>query len=288
MVKKVEWIPIAPTGSSLPAIKRAKKAEFVEYRGASADVIATEDVVLAGPALHPLIDVRVSNQEIDVSLAGNLGLGTIFNASASANEVGYWLEAMAYTDQFEQLPPADGEIVANRFGAGLRVMFRVQVLDATANLNIAFLGASLDANYATASYEVDGFGLGPGALVTILAGLNSSGTLTGDALYKLNTTILSTLTDYIKQHVDDLQPQRVAALVSTPKAGDSLDTSHAVLYAKRQISSGHTLQTALDDAGDLDRATINLVYSDALKTSDPSVVPNNIQRQAANDWLADN
>jgi hypothetical protein len=223
-----------------------------------------------------------------VSLAGNIGLGTIFNASASANEVGYWLEAMVYTDQFEQLPPADGQVVANRFGAGLRVMFRVQVLDASANLNLAFLGASLDAQYATASYEVDGIGLGAAALPAILGGLNASGTLTGDALYQLNTTILKSLTDYIKQHAADLQPQRVAALISTPQPGDSLDVSQAVLYAKRQISSGHNLQTALEGAGDLDRATISLVYSDALKTSDPSAAPNSTQKQSANDWLADN
>jgi hypothetical protein len=45
--------------------------------------------------------------------------------------------------------------MASRFGTGLRIMFRVQVLDGTANLNFTFLGTSLDANYATADYEID-------------------------------------------------------------------------------------------------------------------------------------
>jgi len=167
-------------------------------------------------------------------------------------------------------------------------MFRVQVLDASANLNLAFLGASLDAQLATANYEIDGFGLGAAALPTILDGLNSSGTLTGDALYKLNTTVLTKLAEYIKQNASTLQPQRVAALISIPKPGASLAVSQAVLYAKRQIAQGHNLQTALEGAGDLDPATIGLVYSDALTSSDQSVVPNAIQRQSASDWLADN
>jgi hypothetical protein len=274
----VEWIPIASLGSRLPALKRT---HAVELRRAAA-------VFAGAPVAHPLIDVRVSNQQVSVTLAGNIGLGTIFDASATSNEVGYWLEALAYTDQFEQLPPSDGEVVANRFGVGLRIMFRVQVQDSNANLNFAFLGASLDTHYATANYEVQGFGLGVAALPTILDGLNTTGTLTGDSLYELNTTVLTKLTEYIKQNADTLQPQRVAALISTPQPGNSLDVSQAVLYAKRQVSQGSNLQTALEGSGDLDSATIRLVYSDALKTSDPSDVPNAIQGQSADEWLADN
>jgi hypothetical protein len=60
--------------------------------------------------VHPLVGVCVSNQQISVTFAGNIGIGAIFNGAAQSNEVGYWLEAMTYTDQFEQLPLSDGEI----------------------------------------------------------------------------------------------------------------------------------------------------------------------------------
>lgn len=89
----MEWIPIGHRGSYLQPLKSTRR---------SAALVTTQ------PAAHPLIDVRVSNQEISVNVAGNIGLGAIFSGSASSNEVGYWLEAMAYTDQFEQLPPAGG------------------------------------------------------------------------------------------------------------------------------------------------------------------------------------
>jgi hypothetical protein len=82
----VEWIPIASTGTPIATRKLTEAAALTPLATA----------IAAAPAAHPLLDVRVWNQQISVNLAGNIGLGTIVNASASSNEVGYWLEAMAY------------------------------------------------------------------------------------------------------------------------------------------------------------------------------------------------
>jgi hypothetical protein len=67
----------------------------------------------------PIQDTRVSNQQIDITFAANINLGTIFTGSVAYNETGYWLDAMAYADKFEEDPPDDGVIVAERFWRGL-------------------------------------------------------------------------------------------------------------------------------------------------------------------------
>jgi hypothetical protein len=262
--------------------------------GASAVRVMTAAAAPGAAALAPVAapaveDTRISNQEISVTLAGNLNIGAIFTGSVSANEVGYWLDAMAYTDKYEEAPSANGMQLASRFGYGLRVMFRVRKLNPKANLNYGLIGASLDAGFAQASYEIDAFGLGSGALAVILEGIAQSGTsLTSDTFYKLNTSILKNLVAYIKAHLATLTPMRVAALVTSTEDADSLDTSSAVLYAVRQISKGRSLQDALNGAGDLDPTSIRLAYSSIVgDLSDETAPPSSSDRDKANDWLAD-
>src|SRR5579885_1137713 len=106
-------------------------------------------------------DTRVSNQQIDVTLAANLNLGAIFDGTLSAGEIGYWLDAMAYSDQYEHASGPNGIILGDRFGYGLRVMFRVKQLNAKAKLNYNLIGANVDAGFAQAGYEIEAYGFGP-------------------------------------------------------------------------------------------------------------------------------
>jgi hypothetical protein len=55
---------------------------------------------------------------------------------------------------------------------------RVQTVNGQASLNYGLIGAALDIRNATASYEIDAFGLGAGALNTILGGIAQGGDLT--------------------------------------------------------------------------------------------------------------
>ena len=237
-------------------------------------------------------DTRVSNQQIDVTLAGNLNIGAIFGGTVAAGEVGYWLDAMAYSDQYENAPGPNGVILGNRFGYGLRVMFRVKQLSAKAKLTYNLIGASVDAGFAQAGYEIEAYGFGPQAphaLATILDGVASSGTtLTADTFYKLNSSILKNLVAYIESNEATMQPVRVATLVSNSKPGDSLDVSQAVLYAMRAISSGATLEAALKSAGDLDPTSIRLAYSSIMGDVPSNTEPSNANSAAADRWLSDN
>jgi hypothetical protein len=231
----------------------------------------------------------VSNQEISVSLAGSLNLGAIFTGAISNNEVGYWLDAMAYSDRYEETPAPNGLVLASRFGFGLRIMLRVRKINPKATLNYGLIGAAVDAGFAQASYEIDSFGLGQQALPLILGGIAQAGpSLTSDTFYKLNTSILKNLVTYINANLTSLQPVRVAALVRSALEADSLDRSEAVLFAMREIRSGKTLHDALANAGDLDSSTIRLTYANILGDSSETIQPTTINQQQADEWLADN
>lgn len=246
------------------------------------------------PPAEPLAiqDTRVSNQQIDVTVAGNLNISSIFTGSVSASDVGYWLDAMAYSDRYEETPAPDGLILGNRFGYGLRLMFRVRQLSPKASLNYGLIGASVDAGFAQASYEIDAFGFGAKAnqaLAAILEGVASAGTsLTGDTFYKLNSSILKNLSAYIEANQATMQPVRVATFVKPTLSGDSLDISLAVLYAMRQIRAGNTLQDALNSSGSLDSTGIRLAYANILGDASPTTVPSDANCSAADQWLADN
>lgn len=244
------------------------------------------------PAHLPIEDTRVSSQEIGLTFAGNLGLGSIFKGAIQANEVGYWLDAMAYSDRYERESGPHGVILGNRFGYGLRVMFRVKQLNSKASLNYWLIGASLDAGFAQASYEINAVGFGSHAnqaLATILDGVASSGaSLTGDTFYQLNSSILKNLVAYIKDNQATMQPVRVASLITTLPGGSSLTTSHAVLYAMREIREGKTLQEALNSAGDFDSTAIRLAYAKIMVNVSPTSTPTDANRRDADRWLADN
>jgi hypothetical protein len=271
----MQWIPIPSTGGNLKAFGIVLPKSKLRGSGKAA----------AGSP--PVEDTRVSNQQISVALAVNLGLSPIFSGTVSSNEVGYWLDAMAYTDQYEAEPTQGNLVLATRFGFGIRVMFRVQVLNANAKLNYGAIGAAIDAQFASATYEIDAFGLGAGALPIILGSLKQFGNLTSDAFYSLNSAIIKNLIDYIKAHIGEFQPQRVAALLQSIGASDSLDVSQAILFAMREIRSGTSLRDALAKADDLDSASIRLVYSTMLGDVPDTTVPNKQQRDSADEWLAD-
>jgi hypothetical protein len=270
----VQWIPI-------PSNEVSASTSNADLGAASTNALAPATVE----------DTRVSNQEISVTLAGSLNIGAIFTGAVSANEVGYWLDAMAYSDRYEETPASKGLVLANRFGFGLRVMFRVRKLSPKANLNYGLLGAAIDAGFADASYEIDAIGFGTHAgeaLSMILEGLATSGpALSSDTFYKLNTSILKNLVTYIKTNLTTMQPMRVATLLRSALDEDSLEISHAILFAMRQISSGNRLVDALAAAGDMNPVAIRLAYANVMGDVADTTKPTKSDRRTADEWLAD-
>ncbi|MDQ1638801.1 MAG: hypothetical protein QOF62_2140 [Pyrinomonadaceae bacterium] len=270
----MEWIPTSSSESSAAAPLANTDNAFKE--------------TLASAAVQ---DTRVSNQEISVTLAGSLNIGAIFTGAVSANEVGYWLDAMAYSDRYEETPAANGLVLANRFGFGLRVMFRVRKLNPKANLNYGLLGAAIDAGFAEASYEIDAIGFGTHAaeaLAMILEGVGAYGpALNSDTFYKLNTSITKNLVAYIKTNLKSLQPTRVATLLRSALDEDSLQMSHAILFAMRQIKDGKRLIDALAAAGDMNPIAIRLAFANVMGDVSDTTKPTKADSKTAGEWLAD-
>lgn len=270
----MQWIPVSPAAEATFAADESTGATL-------ADKLTAEAVE----------DTRISNQEISVTLAASMNIGAIFNGAVSANEFGYWLDAMAYSDRYEEAPAPNGLVLAHRYGYGLRVLFRVRKLNVKASLNYGLLGAALDVGYARASYQILGLGFGSNvnqALAIILDGVASSGAnLNGETFYKLNSSILKNLVAYIKDNLDKMQPTRVAALVRGASDGASLDASQAILFAMRRIRGGESLQEALAAAGDLDSAAIRLAYANVLGDVEETTKPTKDNRHTADEWLDD-
>ena len=122
-----------------------------------------------------LNNTKVSAQDISVSLAAKLGIGSIFSGSVSYNDHGYYLDAMAFSDQYQERSGPDATVYATRWGVGLRILLRVQALQANLSLNYAVIGAAVQLGYARASYEVQTYGMGAAALSIVLGGLADVG-----------------------------------------------------------------------------------------------------------------
>jgi len=59
-----------------------------------------------------LNNTKVSAQDISVSLAAKLGIGSIFSGSVSYNDHGYYLDAMAFSDQYQERSGPDATVYA--------------------------------------------------------------------------------------------------------------------------------------------------------------------------------
>jgi hypothetical protein len=154
-------------------------------------------------------NIAVSTQQISVSVAGKLGIGSIFTSSVQANETGFWMDAMQFADSAVVQDP-NNIVSQTRWGYGLRILCRAQKLDASFNLSFAIVGAAVDLGLATVSYEVQTIGLGPAALGAILGGLSQFGALTGDTFHDLNTKVIQNLNDVIAHPPTALTPRPVA------------------------------------------------------------------------------
>ncbi len=233
-----------------------------------------QNVIVAGGASN-----------ISVSLATNLGVGTIFTGTAKASEFGYWLDAVASADSATK--PTDANIVnKTRWGYGLRIMFRVQQLDASASLNFATIGANVQLGLLSASYEVQTLGLGPLALTAILDGISQFGTINRDTFADLNTTVIDNVKKVIADPQAILTVRPLAVQVNFPVEQNPIDKAQSEVFAMRRIREGTDLKDALAKAG-LNRSVddIRAVYLKVAGNIPEDQKPPQSARDFAKAWL---
>ncbi len=203
----------------------------------------------------------VAKQQISVSVAQQLGLGSIFGFSTKVNETVFWMDAMQFADS-PCKPSPDNIVSQTRWGYGLRILCRAQSLDASFNLNFDVLGAAVDLGLASVNYEVQTYGLGPAALPAILGGLSLFGALDGRTFHDLNTTVVQNLNKLIEKPPAPLTPRPVAVQLRIPVVMDPVIKARSEVFAMRRLREDMPLTDALAKAaGKFDTAAIRTVYS---------------------------
>jgi hypothetical protein len=236
----------------------------------------------------PIGSVTVSTQQISISVAAKLGIGSIFTSSGQGNEAGFWLDAMAFADS--AIVPASRTpqniVSQTRWGYGLRILFHARQLDTSFNLSFAVLGAGVEFGLIAASYEVQTIGLGPMALAATLDGISQFGTLRGDTFHDLNTTVIHNLSKLIADPPSAFEPRPIAAMLSIPVELDPIVKARSEVFAVRRIREGQSLKDALSRAGDkYDGSAIRSVYQKLASGLQDADVPPESAKTSAKEWL---
>ncbi|MDQ1638800.1 MAG: hypothetical protein QOF62_2139 [Pyrinomonadaceae bacterium] len=230
-------------------------------------------------------DVRVSSQTLSISVAGKLGVGSIFAASVQGNEFGFWLDAMASADSAPVSKP-ESVVSQTRWGYGLRILFRARQLDTSVKLNLAILGAAVELGLASASYEVQTIGLGPMALGAILDGISQFGTLRGDTYHDLNTTVIGNISKLIKDHAAEFVPRPIAVQLRIPVEQDPIPKAHTEVFAMRRVREGLSIKDAVARAGGkYDENVIRAVYRKIAPGLQDTKPPSESAKDKAKQWL---
>lgn len=230
-------------------------------------------------------NVSLERQDLSISLGAKLGVGSIFASSVQANELGFWLDAMAFADSAFGTDPQN-IVNQTRWGYGLRIMFRARQLSTSVNLNFALIGAAIDYGLASASYEVQTVGLGPMALGAVLNGLSQFGTLRGDTFHELNTTVINNLSKHIEENSGELTPRPIAVQLRIPVEQDPIPKARAEVFAMRRIRDGSSIKEALERAsGRYDENVIRLVYKTLAPGLKDTDTPPNGAKTKAKEWL---
>lgn len=267
-------IPINPLMSS--------QGNLVSLEMLRGNLLAAPVPLDAGTAVG---SVSVATQQISVSAAGKLGLGSIFGLSVTVNEAGFWMDAMAFADSPYQ-PNANDIVSQTRWGYGLRILCRAQKLDTSFNLSFGVLGAAVDLGLASVSYEVQTIGLGPTALSAVLGGLSQFGALDGQTFHDLNTTVIQNLSKLIANPPAPLTPRPVAVQLSIPVEIDPVVKARSEVFAMRRLRNDMSLADALvRAAGKYDAALIRAVYIKVAPGVPENANPGKDAQSFAKEWM---
>lgn len=235
-------------------------------------------------AKKALNNFQVISDSLSLDVAGKLGLGSIFGATTSASDKGFYFDAMTFTDEYVPRETADKVILATRWGVGVRVLLAVTDIKGEASLNFSLVGAAVELQQARARYEIQGIGIGLDGLRIVLEELPAIGDFKYDTYMKLNGSVVKKLAAYLGEHSADLEPLPIAVALARPV--DTLIGARAVYYAMRRIADRRRLRDALQEAPQaLDRETIRKIYVQVTKSDDPNEQPSQAAEDEAKAWL---
>lgn len=226
----------------------------------------------------------ITSEAISIRTAAKLNLGNIFSGAVQSNEIGYYFDAMLQESASDVVPAGTNKISATKWGVGIRILLRIQNFDASANLSIAALGASVELKQATAQYHILAFGLDQKTYGYILNEVALLGDFSYDTYYKINNNIIKKVGSFVADESTVLEPDPIAVALNDPI--DPFEESRSYYYAMYSISEKRPLTKALSKAGlTYNRSIIKEVYHEIAGVSKGNEPITRESEKKAEEWL---
>ena len=270
-----DWIPISPTldrTGAFAALSNLPNAALLR------------PVPLA-PTQAPFGIFTETERVLDLSMAAQLGVAAVFDASAALQTRTLTHEVTVHSEQ-DTTAPVGGLILGTAWGAGIRTRIDVTRINAKVKLSVGAIAAAASMGLVSASYTIEGMGL---ADPFILAMLPGPGRFDEPTRMRISAAIHA-----VKQRF--LLPRRSLTsvpfriLVPNPSAHfpSPLGKARAQLFAMRQLRLGAPEAAALAGAARhaLNGAVVSAVYRGWAGITSPTAAPSADVVRKADAWIS--
>src|SRR4051812_905275 len=221
------------------------------------------------------------------SLAAALKVSPIFEGSVGVNDSAFFFDCMIYHDEYNAAPKPTDLVLATRWGVGLRIALKVTNLQAKTSINFSVVSASVEAGLASATYHVQGPGLGVDGMKIVTDKVGTLGDFKFETYYKMNREVIPAVGEYLQKNVDKLTPEPIAVWLSSSIEDQPINQARAVYFATRWVAERKPLADSLKmpQSSVLDRDMIRLVYARLAGTIPETQAPSKEAEQKAESWL---
>ncbi len=280
---------------------RAHGPSMVQRTDGSVDVWYPPPAIPVGAAadagtraIETLTRLQLTFCSTSLAVAARLQLGSIYSGSTNVEGKAIFYDAVATTDFEAEAVELNGDVLYTvRHGIGLRLAMKAINLKVDTNLSYSMVAAQARGLGAEVFYEVQGIGIPPEIVKSLLGAMPTLGPLNETSYTRLDHVLRVELPDYL---ADEAKPLTTTEYIVVPRdSGDPfLAQSRAFNVAISQIARGRSLSKALravseDEtlAGGAGRFLFLYAYSKFTGTADPAstVGPSAAAINRAKAWL---
>jgi hypothetical protein len=231
---------------------------------------------------------NVIQDDISISAASTLKIGSIFGGSANFKSRAFYFDAIAYTDKYEEGNVDDKLIFATRWGIGLRIVLNITKIETDFDFNLGSISAAVELGKARAKYEISGIGLGIDGLNIVLENISPLHDFTFGTYDALKKKVIPKLNKYIEDNKTTLTPQPIAVEIIEPISIDVVTTGKSVAFSINQIAKRKSLNEAINiGASEFEIDIIKEVYQSIVGNVPPNDEPSDSAVDRARDWKRD-
>lgn len=224
----------------------------------------------------------IVNTTMSAEMAVKLGFGPMFSGGAGRKTQAFFYEATVFNNVLQPASVPGAMIVGTRWGVGLRISVKVTSDEVDTDLSIGLIAAKVHLRRASASYRIEGLGLGAAALTAVADVLPTIGEFSLDA-YKRIGDVTKILGTYLTTNIASLVPIPYQIAIARQLTRDQLVEARSVVYAMKCLARGLDVDRAEREGGlDVDLATVQEVYGH--NATNPAA-PTGSEQDAAKQWV---